>query len=130
MAQPIRGYDGTITVSGITAGFINNWEITLETEEKEVGPFISDNQVYVYSTTRKLTGKLEATIPASKDTAQTTLISGALNGSYLALVLATTTGYTVTIPSGIVSSFNMAQDAAETVKISFDFRASGSYTIA
>ena len=36
MAQPIRGYEGSITVAGIATGFVNNWEVSLETEEKSV----------------------------------------------------------------------------------------------
>jgi len=39
MAQPIKGYEGTITAEGIATGFVNNWEVNLETDEKTVGPF-------------------------------------------------------------------------------------------
>lgn len=131
MAEPIRGYDGTITANGTTTGFVNNWEVSLETEEKTVGPFIGDGGLlYTYTTSRKLTGKLEATIPTGKDTGQTLLISGALNSVGINIILTTTNGYTVTIPSGTISGFSMSQDAAETVKVSFDFSSSGSFTIA
>jgi hypothetical protein len=131
MAEPIRGYDGTITVNGTSTGFVNNWEVSLETEEKTVGPFIGDGGLlYTYTTSRKLTGKLEATIPTGKDAGQTLLISGALNSVGINIILTTTNGYTVTIPSGTISGFSMSQDAAETVKVNFDFSSSGSFTIA
>jgi hypothetical protein len=58
------------------------------------------------------------------------LISGALNSSILSIVLVTTGGYTVTIPSGTVSGFSMSQDASESVKVNFDFSSSGSFTVA
>jgi len=131
MAQPIKGYDGTITVQGTAAGFVNNWEVNLETEEKTVGPFIGDGGVlYTYTTSRKLAGKLEATIPIGKDAGQTILLSGALNSSSINIVLVTTNGYTITVPSGTISTFSMKQDAAESVTVSFDFSSSGSFTVA
>ncbi len=130
MAQPIRGYEGSITAAGINTGFVNNWEVSLETEEKSVGPFIGDGGVlYTYTTSRKLVGKLEATIPIGKDAGQTALISGALNSSPINLLLETTNGYTVTIPSGTISGFSMSQDAAESVKVTFDFSSSGTFSI-
>ena len=88
MAQPIRGYDGSVTIAGVATGFVNNWEVSLETEEKSIGPFIGDGGLlYTYTTSRKLTGKLEATIPTGKDAGQTVLISGALNSSIVSIVL-------------------------------------------
>lgn len=131
MALPIRGYEGTITAQGIETGFVNNWEVSLETEEKTTGPFIGDGGVlYTYTTSRKLTGKLEATIPSGKDAGQTLLISGALNSSPINIELTTTGGYTVTIPSGTISTFSMAQDAAESVTVNFEFSSSGAFTVA
>lgn len=130
MAQPIRGYEGSIEVQGVNTGFVNNWEVSLETEEKSVGPFIGDNGLlYTYTTSRRLTGKLEATIPIGKDAGQTVLISGALNSSAINIVLTTTGGYVVTIPSGTISGFSMSQDAAESVKVNFEFSSSGAFTI-
>lgn len=131
MAQPIKGYEGTVTVEGVGTGFINSWEVSLETDEKTVGPFIGDNGVlYTYTTSRVLQGTIEATIPVGKDAGQTLLLSGALNSSLVAIVLATTGGYTVTLPSGTVTTFTMAQDAGETVTVSFDFSSSGTFTVA
>jgi len=131
MAQPIRGYDGTITAAGVATGFVNNWEVSLKTEEQTEGPFIGDNgNTYTFTTSRSLEGKLEATIPVGKDAGQTALISGAINGSILSIVLATTNGYTITIPSGSISGFSMKQDAKESVTVSFDFKSSGTFTVA
>ncbi len=85
---------------------------------------------YTYTTSRSLTGTLEAVVPAGKDAGQTLLLSGAINSGYLDLVLTTTGGYTITVPSGIISNFTMGQDAAETVTLSFDFRSNGAFTVA
>lgn len=130
MAQPIKGYEGTITVDGQATGFVNNWEVNLETEEKTVGPFIGDGGVlYTYTTSRKLAGTLEATIPTGRDAGQSILLSGAINSSNINIVLVTTGGYTITVPSGTISTFSMTQDAAESVTLSFDFSSSGAFTI-
>lgn len=131
MASPIRGYEGSISAQGVDTGFVNNWEVSLETEEKSVGPFIGDGGLlYTYTTSRKLKGKIEATIPTGKDSGQTVLISGALNSSPINIVLVTTGGYTVTVPSGTISGFSMSQDAAESIKVNFEFSSSGTFTIA
>jgi hypothetical protein len=109
---------------------VNNWEVQLEVEEAETGPFIGDSGfIYTYTTSRKLTGSLEATVPQNKDTGQTVLLSGALNSTNITLILTTTLGYVVTIPSGIISSFTLGQDAAEAVTLSFDFSSSGSFSV-
>jgi len=130
MAQPIKGYEGTITVDGQATGFVNNWEVNLETEEKTVGPFIGDGGVlYTYTTSRKLAGSLEATIPVGRDAGQSILLSGALYSSNINIVLTTTNGYIITVPSGTISTFSMTQDAAESVTLSFDFSSSGNFTI-
>lgn len=128
---PIKGYEGTITVGGDAVAWVSNWEVQLETEEQDIGPFINDGgNTYSYTTSRRLTGSLEAVIPSGKDAGQTTMLSGAINGSNLTLILATTGGYTVTVPSGIISNFTMGQDASETVTLSFDFRSNGTFSVA
>jgi hypothetical protein len=127
----IRGYDGTVTVSGIEMRFVSNWEINYETEETEKGPFIGDGgRTYSVTTTRRLSGSIEAVVPKNKDTGQGVIITAAQNGGPFSIVLATTLGYTITIPSGIVLGFTMGQEAADTVNLSFDFRDSnGMFTI-
>lgn len=131
MGQPIRGYDGTVTVAGIATAFVNDWSVELDTQEQAEGPFIGDNGVlYTYTTSRRLTGSLNATVPIGKDAGQTALLSGALNSTLVSMVLVTTGGYTVTIPSGSIGKFTLAQDAKGTVSLSFDFSSSGTFSIA
>lgn len=131
MATPIKGYEGTVTASGTAVAWVNTWEVNLEVEEQTVGPFINDGGVtYSYVTSKSLAGSLEATIPSGKDAGQSTLISGAINGNTISLSLVTTNGYTITIPSGIVTTFTMNQDAGETATVSFEFRSNGAFTVA
>lgn len=131
MSTPIKGYEGVITAGGTNVAWVSSWEVQLETEEQDIGPFIGDGgNTYSYTTSRRLTGTLEAVIPTGKDAGQTTLVSGAINGGNVDLVLTTTGGYTITVPSGIISNFTMGQDAAETVTVSFDFRSNGTFTVA
>lgn len=130
MAAPIKGYDGTVTIGGIVTAFVSNWKVQLETEESSSGPFIGDNGVlYTFTTSRTLTGSLEASVPTGKDAGQTTLISGALNSSYLSFDLVSVGGYTVSIPSGVITGFSLGQDAGEGVTLSVDFKSSGAFNI-
>lgn len=131
MATPIRGYAGSITVSGVTVNWIGNWSANLETEEVEQGPFIGDGGVvYSFTTNRRITGSLEGTVPSGKDAGQTAAINAAINGNEVPITLVTTGGYTITIPSGIIQNFDMGQDASESVSLSFEFRSSGTFTVA
>src|SRR5688500_4654595 len=130
MAIPLKGFEGTISASGTAVAWVNSWEANLEVEEQEVGPFINDGGVtYTYTTSKKITGTVEATIPNGKDPGQTAMVNAALNGNTIPITLVTTNGYTITIPSGVVTTFSMSQDAAETVTVSFDFSSNGAFTV-
>lgn len=129
--EPLKGYSGTVTATGTAVGWVSTWEVTIEKEEKLIGPFIADNgNQYAYYTSKRLTGKLEATIPKNKDSGQTALINAGVNDTTVNLVLATDLGYTVTVNSGLVGSLTMTQEAAETVTVTFDFSSNGTFTIA
>src|SRR6476659_7748483 len=133
MATPIQGYLGTVTIansaSGVLATWIDSWEVSLDTTDKTVGPFINDGGVeYTYTTSRKLKGKIEATIPNGRDSAQTMLVSGAISGATLFFDLQTTNGYRIQT-SGVPSAFSMTQAASESPKISFEFSSVGTFTV-
>jgi len=64
-----------------------------------------------------------------KDAGQTAMLSGALNSSLVSIVLVSTGGYTVTIPSGSVGKFTLKQEGKGTVTLSFDFSSSGDFTV-
>lgn len=133
MASPIIGYQGTVTIAntstGILATWINSWEVSLDAQEKTVGPFINDNGTeYTYTTSRKLKIKVEATIPSGRDSAQTLLVSGAISGGTLFFDLQTTNGYRIQT-SGAATSFSMTQDASDTPKFSFEATSTGAFTV-
>lgn len=126
----IKGYEGSITISGVNVLWANTWEAQIETEELEIGPFIGDGgKTYSTTTSRKLTGSIEVTVPKNKDTGQGHLLAAAQDGNPRQIVLTTTFGYTLTIASGIITGATMGQDAKETVTMSFDFRDSGGFVI-
>ena len=130
MSTPLRGYEGSITAASEAVTWVSNWSLSLETEQTEIGPFISDGGTkYTFTSSRKLTGSIEATIPSGTDTGQTELLSGAINGSNVALVLTMTGGYTINL-TAIVNNFEMSQDAEDTNTLSFDFESTGGFTIA
>ncbi len=126
----IKGFDGSITVSGVSVLWANSWEASIETEELDIGPFIGDNgKKYSTTTSKQMTGTIEVTIPKNKDAGQTALINAVLDGNTRPIVLTTTFGYTITIPSGVITNMTMNQDAAETITASFDFKDSGGFSI-
>jgi len=128
--SPIRGYSGTLSVNSTNVGWVSSWEASVETESQEIGPFINDaGRIYAFKTSSRITGSIDATIPNGKDGGQTILVSGGLNDAYLNISLVTTGGYTITIPSGLITNFSITQDAAETVNASFDFMSNGTFTV-
>jgi len=129
MANPIIGSAGTVTIASVGTTWITKWEVSSDIKTKDLGPFIGDPNTYTVTTQRSIKGKIEATVPSGKDAGQTLLVSGAINGTYVPIVLVTTGGYVVTIPSGQVTNFNISQDAGDSVKATFDFASVGAYTI-
>lgn len=92
--------------------------------------FINSNgQTYAATTSRKITGKISVTIPKNKDTGQSVLVAAVQDGNPRQIVLTTQLGYTISIPSGVILSMGMNQDAGDTVKSTFDFRDSGGFTV-
>lgn len=130
MSQPIRGFEGEVVISDIATGFISNWQLQIDRQEQVEGPFIGDNgTLYPYTTTTKYTGSLSATIPSGKDSGQTALLSGALNGSYISMRLTSTGGYTFTIPSGNMTKVTVKQEAKGTVTLDADFSVLGTISV-
>lgn len=131
MAEPILGYSGTITATGTSVTWVGTWEANLEKEEKVIGPFIADGGAqYTYYSSKRLTGTIEGTIPKNKDAGQTALINAGINDTTVNLVLTTTLGYTITVVSGLIGSWNITQEAAETVTFSCDWASNGTFTVA
>lgn len=127
---PIRGFDGTISVNSTVVAWLNSWEVSVENENQTIGPFIGDGGIqYTYNTSRMLTGSFDGVTPSGKNAGQTLLVSGGLSSAYVALTLTTTNGYTITVPSGLITSFTIGQEAGGTASFSADFMANGNFTV-
>jgi hypothetical protein len=130
---PIRGFAGTITIgaSDTPVGWISSWEVSVENDNQTIGPFINDGgAMYTYNTAVSLNGSFDGVVPSGKNAGQTLLVTNATGSTYVKLVLTTTGGYTITVPSGLITSLTLGQDAGETTSISADFMANGNFTIA
>lgn len=128
--QPIRGFEGTLTASGTEVQWVENWKCQLDVSEKDIGPFLDDGgQLYTYVSSKRLSGSIDCIIPKNRTAGQTVLLSGAINGTPIDLVLTTTYGYTISIPSGLLGNVKMEQNAGETIKASFDFKSNGYFTV-
>jgi hypothetical protein len=130
MSNPIVGYEGTVKLNGTTVAWVSNWKIQIQKQQKDLGPFLGDaGAIYTFIASQKITGSVDATIPTGKDAGQTALVSGSINNTPATIELVTTGGYTITIPSGILSNFTMTQDAADTAKATFDFMSNGAFSV-
>jgi hypothetical protein len=126
----LQGFQGTVKASGITVGRVKKWSGDVSIKEQEEGPFIGgDGTTEVVSTSKMIKGKLECIVPSGRDPGQTVIINQALALGTLALELIEENGYTVEVPTAKISGFAFDNDGASSVKLSFDWRNSGSFDI-
>lgn len=130
----LQGWDGsvTITISGSpsTMGKVKKWSASVDFAEKTEGPFIGgDGTTEVATISKSLKGKLEAVIPVGRDAGQTALLTHALAMGEFALSLVEEGGYTVSVDTAKISGLMIDNDGADTSKITFDFKNSGTFDI-
>lgn len=132
----IKGLDGwlKIRVSGssdyVNARFISQWQATLNTSQVDQGPFLNDDgKVYTFTTTKRITGSFDVTLPIDRTEIHTALINSANSGIEVGIRLISKGGYTWNIPSGIVTGYNVTNSAGDAVTMSFDFTDNGGFTV-
>ncbi len=131
----LQGFEGSVTITigmdDTVVGKVRKWSAEVTFKEQEEGPFIgSDGTTEVVSVSKMLKGKLECAIPSGGDAGQTALLTQALALGSFQLDLVEDDGYTINVPTAKVSGLAFDNDGGGTPKLSFDFRNSGSFTIA
>jgi hypothetical protein len=119
------GPDGSSTA----VGFIGEWEAECDVEIKVQGPFIGDNTKHKLRGGKDCKGSMSGFVPAGTDAGQQDVIDAFNGDDDIRLELVQDDGYTLLIPTAIISKVKIGQKAEEGVPISFDFEASGGYTL-
>jgi hypothetical protein len=132
----IKGLDGWIKVriSGsadfINTRFVSQWQATLNTNQVDQGPFLNDDgKIYSFTTSKRISGSFDVTLPTNRTDIHTALINSANSGYDVGLRLISKGGYTWEIPSGIVTGYSVTNSAGDAVTMSFDFTDNGGFTV-
>jgi len=132
----IKGLDGWLKIKAsgssdyVNARFISQWQATLNTAQVDQGPFLNDNgRIYTFTTTKRITGSFDVTLPINRTDVHSSLINAANSGIEVGLRLISRGGYTWEIPSGIITGYNVTNSAADAVTMSFDFTDNGGFSL-
>lgn len=132
----IKGLDGWLKVKAsgsadfVNARFISQWQATLNTSQVDQGPFLNDDgKIYTFTTSKRITGSFDVTLPINRTDIHTELINSANNGVEVGLRLISKGGYTWEVPSGIITGYNVTNSAGDAVTMSFDFTDNGGFTV-
>jgi hypothetical protein len=136
MGTIIKGLDGWLKIKAsgsnqfVNARFITQWTATLATSQVDQGPFLNDDgKIYTFTTSKRVTGSFDVTIPTDRTDIHTSLINSANSGIEVGLRLISRGGYTWEIPSGILTGYNVTNSAGDAVTMSFDFTDNGGFTV-
>jgi hypothetical protein len=136
MGTIIKGLDGwlKLKVSGsaqfVNSRFITQWQATLATATVDQGPFLNDDgKIYSFTTSKRITGSFDVTLPTDRTDIHTQLINSANSGYEVGLRLISRGGYTWEVPSGIITGYNVTNSAGDAVTMSFDFTDNGGFTV-
>lgn len=132
----IKGLDGWLKIKAsgsneyVNARFISQWQATLNTSQVDQGPFLNDEgRIYTFTTTKRITGSFDVTLPINRTDVHTSLINAANSGLEVGLRLISKGGYTWEVPSGIITGYNVTNSAGDAVTMSFDFTDNGGFNL-
>jgi hypothetical protein len=132
----VKGIEGYLklynpTTSGYdNVKFVSQWQASLQTQQVDAGPFLNDNgKMYTFTTTKRVNGSFQITLPVEHPTTHTRLINVSNSGEYIGLKLVSKGGYTMVIPSAIITGYQLTNAANDQVTISFDFMDNGGFTV-
>lgn len=133
---PIRGYDGTVQQGATPTDLlgVESWEADIDVDITKVGPFLNDaGKIYKVRGGQDCKGKVKCSVPGGKDANQTALVTALTGGTDINLVLKEGTtgglGYTLTVPTAIVSKVKLGQDAKGGATVEFEFESNGTFTL-
>jgi hypothetical protein len=111
--------------------FVSQWQASLQTQQVDAGPFLNDNgKMYTFTTTKRVNGSFQITLPTAQQETHTRLINISNSGEYIGVSLVSKGGYTMTIPSAIITGYQLTNAANDQVTVSFDFMDNGGFSVA
>lgn len=133
----VKGIEGYLKIRNVAndgydnVRFVSQWQASLQTQQIDAGPFLNDNgKMYTFTSTKRINGSFQVTLPIDQQTTHTRLINISNAGDYIGLSLVSKGGYTMTIPSAIITGYQLTNAANDQVTISFDFMDNGGFTVA
>lgn len=132
----VRGIEGYLKIKNVSGSgydnvkFVSQWQASLQTQQVDAGPFLNDNgKMYTFTTTKRVNGSFQVTLPTDQQGTHTRLINISNSGEYIGLKLVSKGGYTMIIPSAIITGYQLTNAANDQVTISFDFMDNGGFTV-
>jgi peroxiredoxin len=132
----VRGIEGYLKIrneadtSYDNVKFVSQWQASLQTQQVDAGPFLNDNgKMYTFTTTKRVNGSFQITLPADQQGTHTRLINISNSGEYIGIRLVSKGGYTMNIPSGIITGYQLTNAANDQVTVSFDFMDNGGFSV-
>lgn len=131
----IKGLDGWLKIKVSATGyenarFVSQWQASLAATSVDAGPFLNDDgKIYSFTTSKRITGSFDVTLPTNRTDIHTALINCANSGIEVGLRLISKGGYTWDVPSGILSGYSVTNAAGGAVTISFNFTDNGGFTV-
>jgi hypothetical protein len=86
--------------------------------------------MYTFTTTKRINGSFQITLPLDNRATHTRLINVSNSGEYIAIKLVAKAGYTMTVPSAILTGYQITNAANNEVTMSFDFMDNGGFSVA
>lgn len=130
MANPVIGYDGSITIgsSPVTVNKVRKWSHSGEREETEQGPWVGDGNKVVTVGGKLGTLELEGDIPIAGDAGVDDIKDAFENGTTPPITVTQEDGYAVAYASGAAyTAFNLETEANGTQ--TWTATVKGAYTI-
>lgn len=131
----IKGLDGWLKIKTSSTGYVNarfvsQWQATLNSASVDAGPFLNDDgRVYSFTTTKRITGTFDVTLPINRTQVHTDLINCSNSGIDVGLRLISKAGYTWDIPSGTLTGYSVTNAAGGAVTMTFNFQDNGGFTV-
>jgi hypothetical protein len=133
----VRGIEGYLkiynsaTSSYDNVDFVSQWQASLRTNQVDAGPFLNDGgKMYTFTTTKRINGSFQITLPTDNRATHTRLINVSNSGEYIAIKLVAKAGYTMAVPSAIITGYQITNAANNEVTMSFDFMDNGGFSVA
>lgn len=132
----VKGIEGYLKIKNVSGSgydnvkFVSQWQASLQTQQVDAGPFLNDNgKMYTFTTTKRVNGSFQVTLPVAQQDTHTRLINISNSGEYIGIALVSKGGYTMTIPSAIITGYQLTNAANDQVTVSFDFMDNGGFTV-